>query len=96
MKPDDWDDDEDDGWEPAEIPNPAYKGPWTQRKIPNPVYNGPWVHPKIPNPEYVPNTTIYKQVSGANVIGFELWNFDSGVLFDNIIVSDEWSFTDEL
>ena len=95
MKPDDWDDDEDGGWEPAEIPNPAYKGPWTQRKIPNPAYKGPWVHPEIPNPDYVPNATIYKQVSGANVIGFELWNFDSGVLFDNIIVSDEWTFTDD-
>jgi len=35
-------------------------------------------------------------VSGANVIGFELWNFDSGVSFDKIIVSDEWSFTDEV
>ena len=96
MKPDDWDDDEDGMWEPTEKPNPEYRGPWTQKKIPNPEYKGVWVHPKIPNTKYVPNATIYNQVSGANVIGFELWNFDSGVLFDNIIVSDEWSISDEL
>ena len=96
MKPEDWDEEEDGMWEPSEMQNPDYTGPWTQRKIPNPDYDGPWVHPTIENPDYVSNATVYNQVSGANVVGFELWNFDSGVLFDNIIVSDEWSATDEL
>lgn len=88
VQPADW----DDGlWEPPTIPNADYKGPWRQRSIPNPNYDGPWVHPQIPNTNYVPNLSIYNQMSGANVIGFELWNFDSGILFDNIIVSDDSS-----
>ena len=88
-QPDDWDFDEDGAWEPPQIPNPDYKGPWRQRRIPNPEYNGEWIHPMISNPDYVANASIYKQVHGANVIGFELWNFDSGVLFDDILVSDD-------
>ena len=89
--PDDWDSEEDGAWEPPEIPNPEYKGPWHQRRIPNPEYKGEWEHPLISNPDYVANATIYQQVHGANVIGFELWNFDSGVLFDDIVVSDDVS-----
>jgi len=89
--PDNWDSEEDGVWEPPTRPNPEYKGSWRQRRIPNPEYRGEWVHPMIPNPDYVANTTIYQQVHGANVIGFELWNFDSGVLFDNIVVSDDVS-----
>jgi calreticulin len=91
FQPDDWDNEEDGAWEPPNIPNPEYEGPWHQRYIPNPEYEGEWIHPMIPNPEYVSNSSIYKQVQGANVIGFEIWNFDSGVLFDNIIVSDDSS-----
>lgn len=89
--PDAWDSEEDGVWEPPEIPNPEYKGPWHQRRIPNPEYKGEWEHPLISNPDYVANATIYQQVHGANVIGFELWNFDSGVLFDDIVVSDDVS-----
>lgn len=89
VQPGDWDSGEDGAWEPPEIPNPEYKGPWRQRRIPNPEYTGEWIHPMIPNPDYVANETIYQQVHGANVIGFELWNFDSGVLFDDIVVSDD-------
>ena len=96
VKPDDWDEEEDGFWEPPDIANPEYKGLWVQREIPNPEYKGPWVHPQIPNPKYVSNATLYKQVSGANVIGFELWNLDSGLLFDNIRVYSNESFSDEL
>lgn len=86
VKPDDW----DDGiWEPPNIPNPSYHGPWQQRSIPNPQYIKPWSHPTISNPEYVHNATLYNQFSGVNVIGFELWNFDAGIVFDNIRVSDQ-------
>lgn len=96
VKPDDWDEEEDGFWEPLEIENPDYKGPWIQRKIPNPEYEGPWIHPQIPNSNYVADVELYKQVSGANVIGFELWNFDSGLLFDNIRVYSNESFSEEL
>lgn len=89
--PDDWDEEEDGLWEPPSVPNPDYNGPWRQRSISNPAYSGPWVHPKIPNPEYVPDESIYDRMTGTNVIGFEIWNFDSGILFDNILVSDDAS-----
>lgn len=96
VKPSDWDEEEDEQWEPPQLPNPEYHGPWSQRSVPNPEYSGPWVHPQLPNPKYIPNATLYNQFSGANVIGFELWNFDSGLLFDNILISDRLTFSDEL
>ena len=38
-KPDEWDDESDGVWEPAELENPAFN--WTPRLIPNPDYKPP-------------------------------------------------------
>jgi len=86
-KPDDWDSELDGEWEPAQIPNPAYKGPWSAKRIPNPAYKGEWVHPLIANPEYVADDKLYLFKDNAYV-AFELWQVKAGTIFDNIIVTD--------
>lgn len=88
-KPDDWDDDDDGEWEPPMIDNPEYKGEWKAKKIENPAYKGKWTHPMIPNPKYKYDAEMYKVCKdGCTHVGFELWQVKSGVLFDNIIVTD--------
>jgi calreticulin len=88
-KPEDWDEEDDGEWEAPMIDNPEYKGEWKAKKIENPEYKGKWVHPKIPNPEYKEDADIYKVCKdGCTHVGFELWQVKSGVLFDNIIVTD--------
>merc|ERR1711965_813935 len=90
QKPEDWDDEEDGEWEPAQINNPKFKGEWKPKMIDNPAYKGEWVHPEIDNPEYAADDSIYRY-SDIGAIGFELWQVKSGTIFDNIIVADSVS-----
>merc|ERR1712187_598575 len=88
-KPDDWDDEDDGEWEAPMIDNPAYEGPWSPKMIDNPDYKGPWDHPMIPNPDYVYDDSMYAVcANGGTHIGFELWQVNSGTIFDDIIVTD--------
>lgn len=88
-KPDDWDDEDDGEWEAPMLDNPEYEGPWRPKMIPNPDYKGPWVHPKIPNPDYEYDEKMYAVCKEACThVGFELWQVTSGVIFDDIIVTD--------
>merc|ERR1711918_29972 len=72
--PDDWDEEDDGEWEAPVIENPDYKGPW--------------VHPKVPNPDYTPDPELYNFLKESQYVGFELWQFKSGILFDDILVTD--------
>merc|ERR1712137_691661 len=72
--PDDWDEEDDGEWEAPLIDNPDYKGPW--------------VHPKVPNPDYTPDPELYNFLKESQYVGFELWQFKSGILFDDILVTD--------
>ncbi|CAG9327034.1 unnamed protein product [Blepharisma stoltei] len=85
-KPEDWED-KDGEWKAPMIPNPDYKGEWRPKMIPNPGYKGPWTAPLIPNPDYVeePNLHAFGTYGG---VGIELWQVTSGMIFDNIIITD--------
>lgn len=94
-KPDDWDDEMDGEWEPPMIDNPEYKGEWKPKQIPNPNYSGVWVHPEIDNPEYTADDKLYAYSDIAH-IGFDLWQVKSGTIFDNILITDDESFAEEV
>lgn len=94
-KPEDWDDDMDGEWEPPQIPNPDYSGPWKPPQIDNPAYKGEWEHPMIDNPEYQPDDSLYKY-DDFGVIGFDLWQVKSGTIFDNILITDDVEFAEQV
>jgi len=87
VKPADWSDEDDGVWEPAEIPNPEYKGEWKPRMLDNPAYKGAWSAPLIPNPAYTPEPRLYV-LPPLKYVGFELWQVKTGTIFDNILVAD--------
>uniref|UniRef100_A0A914ZB94 Calnexin n=1 Tax=Panagrolaimus superbus TaxID=310955 RepID=A0A914ZB94_9BILA len=75
-------------WSAPMIPNPEYKGKWIPPKISNPEYKGKWTPKMIENPNYYePNP--YKQLEKITAIGFELWTMSSGIIFDNILITDD-------
>jgi len=92
--PDDWDEEEDGEWEPPMIDNPEYKGEWKAPMIDNPDYKGPWEHPMIDNPSYAPET--YAKYDELTTVGFELWTVNAGSIFDNILVTDDKAYADEM
>lgn len=50
-------------------------------------FQGPWIPPKIDNPEYVPDKKLYMH-DDIGAIGLEIWQVQSGTIFDNILVTD--------
>jgi len=94
-KPEDWDDEEDGEWTPPMKANPAYKGPWKAKRIPNPEYKGPWSHPEIDNPEYKDDATLYKY-DDFSMVSIDLWQVQSGSIFDNILLCDSEAEADEI
>jgi calreticulin len=89
-KPEDWDNELDGVWEAPMIDNPDYKGEWKPKMIDNPAYKGEWVHPMIPNPDYFDDNTLYK-FTDNKYLGIEIWQVKSGSIFDNFLVTDDWS-----
>ena len=73
-------------WKKPMKDNPAYKGKWTAPIIDNPAYKGIWKPREIPNPDYFelekPN---FEPISA---IGIEIWTMQDGILFDNILITD--------
>merc|ERR1712070_1165891 len=72
--PEDWDEEDDGEWEAPLIDNPEWKGPWKPKEI--------------ENPDYVADPDLYNFLKDAQYVGFELWQMKSGILFDDIFVSD--------
>lgn len=87
-KPDDWNDEEDGEWTAPEIPNPKYKGKWTPRMVENSAYKGPWVQKQIANPDYKENPELYKIVKPVKYVGIDVWQVQSGTVFNDIIIGD--------
>jgi calreticulin len=94
-KPEDWDDEMDGEWEPPMIDNPEYKGEWKPKQISNPAYKGQWIHPEIDNPAYSPDDSLYKY-SDIGTLGFDLWQVKSGTIFDNILITDDEKYAEEV
>lgn len=74
--------------------NPAHKGRWTAPLIDNPAYRGPWTPRKIPNPDFYVETSPAGLLPAAG-IGFELWTVQGGILFDNILLTNDVRQADE-
>jgi calnexin len=54
----------------------------------NPAYRGPWKARQIPNPDFYEETAPATFLP-ATGIGFELWTMQGGILFDNILITDD-------
>lgn len=70
------------------IENPLYKGKWYPPKIPNPAYKGPWIPRSIPNPTHFVDKNPVDNIAPVTALAVEVWTTNSGVHFDNFIVSD--------
>lgn len=57
------------------------------RLIDNPDYKGPWKAKKIKNPDYYNDEFPFKMAS-IDAVAFELWSISDGILFDNVLVTD--------
>eukprot|EP00698_Gefionella_okellyi_P014222 TRINITY_DN3942_c0_g1_i1.p1 TRINITY_DN3942_c0_g1~~TRINITY_DN3942_c0_g1_i1.p1 ORF type:complete len:549 (-),score=118.68 TRINITY_DN3942_c0_g1_i1:262-1863(-) len=77
-------------WKRPKIRNPAYKGKWTAPLIDNPAYKGEWHPRQIPNPAYFVDNepSNFTPIAG---IAFELWTINGGIMFDNILVTNDES-----
>lgn len=93
-KPNDWDTEMDGEWEHPLIQNIEYKGKWKPRKVENPNFKGIWVHPKTVNPEYTPDVNLYKY-DNIGVLGLDLWQVESGTIFDNFLVTNDAKYAEE-
>ncbi|MCO5592762.1 hypothetical protein L7F22_046765 [Adiantum nelumboides] len=74
-------------WKRPMKKNPAYKGKWYAPMIDNPAYKGIWKAREIPNPDYFhldkPN------LESIAAIGIEIWTMQDGILFDNILLTND-------
>ncbi|XP_055939197.1 calnexin-like [Argiope bruennichi] len=75
-------------WKAPMIDNPKYKGKWRAPLIDNPNYKGKWKPRRIPNPHHFEDKYPYKMTPIA-AVGFELWSMVDGIMFDNIIITDD-------
>jgi len=110
-KPEDWDEEEDGEWEapvidnpeckigcgkydPPMISNPAYKGKWYAPKIDNPAYIGVWKPRQIENPNYFYDESPYI-LPTIDSVGIDIWTMNSGIVFDNIVISNDIAKAEE-
>jgi calreticulin len=85
-QPADWDEDKNGPWTAPQIKNPEWVE-WTPRQIANPAYRGQWRARLIPNPKF---DAVAKQVCYKSIdkVALDVWQVESGSLFDNILVTD--------
>ena len=87
-RPEDWDDEEDGKWEAPMVPNPKHRGEWKPKQIENPKYKGEWKPRQVPNPKYEPDANLHAIPRPITQVGLDVWQVQSGSIFDNIIVAD--------
>uniref|UniRef100_A0A4Q8K1V8 U85-Liphistoxin-Lth1a_1 n=1 Tax=Liphistius thaleban TaxID=1905330 RepID=A0A4Q8K1V8_9ARAC len=81
-------------WKPPVIDNPSYKGKWRPPVIDNPNYKGKWKPRRIANPHFFEDKYPYKMTPIA-AVGFELWSMVEGIMFDNVIITDDMYVADQ-
>lgn len=74
-------------WTPKKIRNPEYKGKWTAPLIENPAYIGEWAPRQIPNPNFFVDEHP-SNVAPIAGLAVEVWTTNSGIHFDNFLLSD--------
>lgn len=82
-------------WKAPLIDNPKYKGKWKVPLISNPNYQGKWTPRKIPNPDYFEDLNPYK-MQPIDKVAFELWTISDGIIFDNILITDDESIANSI
>jgi len=81
-------------WKPRMIPNPLYKGKWRAPMIENPDYKGEWKPRQIPNPHFFEDNHPHN-LEPIGAIGIELWTMKDGIMFDNILITNDQDVADE-
>lgn len=75
-------------WKPPLVDNPRYKGKWRAPLVDNPNYKGKWRPRKIPNPHFYEDSHPFR-MTPISAVGFELWSMSEGILFDNVLITDD-------
>mmetsp|Transcript_60069 Transcript_60069/g.137272 ORF Transcript_60069/g.137272 Transcript_60069/m.137272 type:complete len:465 (-) Transcript_60069:79-1473(-) len=75
-------------WERPQVVNPEYKGTWTANRIENPAYKGEWTARQIANPTFFVDAHPHN-LFPMSAVGFELLSISGGVVFDNILITDD-------
>jgi len=73
-------------WKAKQIANPEYKGKWHAPKVDNPAYLGLWKPRQVDNPHFFEDDAPWA-MAPIGGIGIELWTMQSGILFDNIVLT---------
>jgi calnexin len=82
-------------WSAPMITNPAYKGKWLAPLIDNVNYQGKWEPRMIPNPNYFEETDPFSKLLSFDTIGLELWSMTDDIYFDNFIITDDESVSNQ-
>lgn len=82
-------------WTQPMIPNPAYKGKWLPPLIENVNYQGQWEPRKIANPAYFEEEDPFSKLLAFDALGLELWSMTDMIYFDNFIVTDDESVSNQ-
>ncbi|OAQ32726.1 Calreticulin-domain-containing protein [Linnemannia elongata AG-77] len=90
-RPDEWDEEFDGEWEAPEIDNPDFEV-WEAKMIPNPAFKGEWKPAEIPNPDFQEYPSLAHYRIGG--IGLDLWQVNSGSIFDDIVVTTDKEVAD--
>jgi len=95
IKPANWDESRMGAWAPPLIPNPNFKGTWKPRQIPNPAFRGDWIPRNITNPDHNPDYGFGKP-EDLCYVGIDVEQDVSGVIWDNIIVTDDVAYAEQV
>lgn len=82
-------------WSTPMIANPKYKGKWFAPLIENVNYQGQWEPRKIPNPAYFEEEDPYSKLLSFDALGLELWSMTDMIYFDNFIITDDESVSNQ-
>jgi len=82
-------------WNPPMVNNPAYKGKWLPPLIENVNYQGKWEPRKIPNPSFFEEADPFSKLLSFDAIGLELWSMTDNIYFDNFIITDDESVSNQ-
>jgi hypothetical protein len=82
-------------WTQPMIANPAYKGKWLPPLIENVNYQGQWEPRKIANPAYFEEEDPFSKLVAFDALGLELWSMTDMIYFDNFIITDDESVSNQ-
>lgn len=81
-------------WKAPMKANPKFKGKWRAAMVDNPNYRGKWRPRRIPNPDFFEDKYPFNMAS-IGAVGIELWSMSDNILFDNIIITDDKTVSEQ-